>query len=220
MTFSLSAFETDGYLIIPQVLSPAEVVNIASHLQAVPCDHNRTRKLLALPWCLALAKRIRRDHQIAQILPSQYVPIQASYFPKTTHDNWQVALHRDHFVPVAERRDVAGWNGWSIKEGVQFARPPTELLQQLIAVRIHLEANTLVNGPLYVVPRSHISAVETGRTACEVPAGGALAMRPLILHASSKVQAGSRRVLHFLFGPQELPDGLRWAYPDSLVRNL
>src|SRR5581483_5304455 len=41
--------------------------------------------------------------------------------------------------------------------------------------------------------------------------GGAMLMRPLLLHASSKVTVDStRRVLHFVFGPEHLPVGLRW----------
>jgi hypothetical protein len=43
--------------------------------------------------------------------------------------------------------------------------------------------------------------------------GGALAMRPLILHASSKATSlASRRVLHFVFGPPKLPLGLEWRW--------
>lgn len=36
-------------------------------------------------------------------------------------------------------------------------------------------------------------------------------MRPLLLHASSKATGRSRRrVLHFVYGPAQLPSGLRW----------
>jgi hypothetical protein len=36
-------------------------------------------------------------------------------------------------------------------------------------------------------------------------------MRPLLLHASSKGSGTSaRRVLHFVFGPRQLPHGLAW----------
>jgi hypothetical protein len=38
-----------------------------------------------------------------------------------------------------------------------------------------------------------------------------VAMRPLVLHASSKsITNAQRRVLHYVFGPTELPWGLRW----------
>jgi hypothetical protein len=43
--------------------------------------------------------------------------------------------------------------------------------------------------------------------------GGALILKPLLLHASSKARvAVHRRVLHFVFGPQALPLGLEWPY--------
>jgi hypothetical protein len=41
----------------------------------------------------------------------------------------------------------------------------------------------------------------------------ALVMRPLALHTSSKATGTSRRrVLHFVFGPAELPYGLQWEH--------
>ena len=44
-------------------------------------------------------------------------------------------------------------------------------------------------------------------------------LRPLLLHASSKATGGSRRrVLHFLFGPRELPCGLAWAHAPAPAR--
>jgi hypothetical protein len=46
---------------------------------------------------------------------------------------------------------------------------------------------------------------------CSVERGGALLMRPLAWHASSKATGTSRRrVLHFVFGPRALPYGLEW----------
>jgi hypothetical protein len=51
----------------------------------------------------------------------------------------------------------------------------------------------------------------SGEVACAAPRGSALVMRPLLLHGSSKARGTRlRRVLHFLFGPRELPFGLRW----------
>lgn len=52
---------------------------------------------------------------------------------------------------------------------------------------------------------------EQGEVAVPVSRGGALVMRPLLLHASSKATVSvSRRVLHFVFGPRSLPFGLEW----------
>ena len=55
-----------------------------------------------------------------------------------------------------------------------------------------------------------------GETECTLTRGDALVLRPLLLHASSKGNGHSRRrVLHFVFGPRELPCGLRW--PEAAV---
>jgi hypothetical protein len=46
---------------------------------------------------------------------------------------------------------------------------------------------------------------------CTVPKGGALIMRPLLLHASSACAIPkSRRVIHLEFASAELPQGLDW----------
>ena len=80
------------------------------------------------------------------------------------------------------------------------------VLNELLAVRRHLDDTGPDNAPLQVVPGSHLTLADDGiRVHCEVPRAGVLAMRPLLLHASSKIRRGKRRVLHFLFVPRELP---------------
>jgi hypothetical protein len=73
-----------------------------------------------------------------------------------------------------------------------------------------------------VVARSHllgkISQAEISRrvatyepTVCEVTKGGALLMRPLLLHASSPAESPRhRRVLHIEYATQKLPNGVKW----------
>ena len=82
----------------------------------------------------------------------------------------------------------------------------------------------LQSGPLRVVPGSHAFGrldmahadelrKDHGEVVVPVPRGGALVMRPMILHASSKAsQPKPRRVLHFVFGPAHLPLGLAWQW--------
>jgi ectoine hydroxylase-related dioxygenase (phytanoyl-CoA dioxygenase family) len=140
------------------------------------------------------------------------VAIQCTYFEKSESKNWLVSLHRDYFVPLVERISSARWKNWSRKEGAVFCRPPDEVLKKLVAIRIHLDHNFEFNGPLKVVPGSHTSEVTEGETVnCHVSRGGALVFHPLLLHASSKVELGKRRVLHILFGPRDLPDNAKWA---------
>ena len=52
-----------------------------------------------------------------------------------------------------------------------------------------------------------------------VPRGGAMVMKPLLLHASSKASIDNRRrVLHFVFGPASLPGPLRWPMDNHVVQ--
>jgi len=97
---------------------------------------------------------------------------------------------------------------WSTKEGIAYAHAPVEVLSQVLALRIHLDDSTADNGPLKVLPGTHTLGVldddrihqlseQVVAVECLVPRGGVLAMRPLLVHASSK--SGStvpRRVLH------------------------
>jgi ectoine hydroxylase-related dioxygenase (phytanoyl-CoA dioxygenase family) len=154
-------------------------------------------------------------------------------FKKSPAKNWLVSLHQDLSIPVAERVSSAHCTGWSEKEGEVFVQPPVAVLKEVLAVRVHLDDCDERNGALRVVPGSHrlgrltpsqaIQARDTvGELTVPVPRGGAMILRPLLLHASSKSVIDSpRRVLHFVFGPRNLPEGLRWpAGKHSRLRPL
>ncbi|MHB1556192.1 MAG: phytanoyl-CoA dioxygenase family protein, partial [Isosphaeraceae bacterium] len=54
-----------------------------------------------------------------------------------------------------------------------------------------------------------------------VPAGGAVVMRPLLLHASSaRTGPGRRRVIHLEYAAEELPGGLEWYVAERLTRPI
>ena len=134
-------------------------------------------------------------------------------FVKTPEKNWLVPLHRDLSVPVREPVEGGGWSHWTTKGGTPYARPPRELLDRLLAVRVHLEETGPDNGALKVVPGSHLTSENEGpRETPTVPRGGAFVMRPSLLHASAKIRSGRRRVLHFVFGPPDPPGGAQWLF--------
>ncbi|MCA9483320.1 MAG: phytanoyl-CoA dioxygenase family protein [Nitrospina sp.] len=144
-----------------------------------------------------------------RILPACSAP----FLKKSTGKNWLPPLHRDRFIPLMEKFERPEWQGWSTKEGSHFVEPPGTVLSQLVAVRIHLEENTLENGPLEVIPKSNKGEETNGsRLSLTVSAGGAILLSPLLLHASSKVKEGDRTVLHFLFGPRHLPKPAQWRW--------
>jgi hypothetical protein len=175
-----------------------------------------------VPWCEALAIRIARDVRVQRLLPENTTAVQCTLFNKSLETNWLVPLHQDLSIPVAERIDDPHFSGWSEKEGEIFVQPPVRLLEEMLAIRLHLDNCNDRNGALRVVAGSHklghLNSIDArrerdqhGDVVIGGPRGGAMLMRPLLLHASSKaVVDGPRRVRHFVFGPEKLPDGLRW----------
>ena len=100
-------------------------------------------------------------------------------------------------MPLQERRDVPGWGPWSMKAGINYAHAPAAALSRVVALRLHFDDSREDNGPLRVLPGTHALGVlseadierlvrEIPTVDCLVPSGGIIAMRPLILHASSK----------------------------------
>jgi len=95
-----------------------------------------------------------------------------------------------------------------MKGGVLHAIAPASGLAMVVALRVHLDDSTPANGPLRVLPRTHAIGVLTNDeiqrmaatitpVTCVASAGGVVAMRPLVVHASSKASDNEpRRVLH------------------------
>jgi ectoine hydroxylase-related dioxygenase (phytanoyl-CoA dioxygenase family) len=138
--------------------------------------------------------------------------------------NWLVVWHQDTALPLRERREVAGWGPWSVKDGVNYAHAPANALEQVLALRLHLDDSDADNGPLRVLPGTHGLGVlsdeqlhelstKVGAADCLVGRGAVLAMRPLIVHASSKSKSDKpRRVLHIEYAATgEFGGGLELA---------
>ena len=142
-------------------------------------------------------------------------------FDKTPDANWLVPWHQDLSIAVRERRYVPGFGPWSVKAGVHHVQPPGEILDQMLTVRIHLDACPAENGPLRVIPGSHRSLLspnelarrvnEESSVACCVEAGDALLMRPMLAHTSAPARIPAhRRVVHIEYAACELPGALEW----------
>jgi hypothetical protein len=214
-------FASDGFVLLPALLDRAECDAILAQL--IPASGAvGSRSLLPQAWCHRLAERLRQHSALAGIIPAGHIAVQCTYFEKTTGQNWLVPIHQDLSIPVARHVANSELKGWSDKEGSLFVQAPDALLAQLVALRLHLDACGAEDGPLRVVPGSHRAGRVTaemartlrgraGELACLAGRGDLLALRPLLLHASSKSGgSGRRRVLHFLFGPGEIGYGLQW----------
>ncbi|WOO43350.1 phytanoyl-CoA dioxygenase family protein [Rubellicoccus peritrichatus] len=147
--------------------------------------------------------------------------VRSIVFDKTPNSNWKVAWHQDTKIPVKSRFDVAGYSGWSIKDGIVHTQPPVSVMESMITIRLHLDHTPAEAGALRVVPKSHkqgfiqpeiIKELTKNETTCECRAGDALIMHPLILHASSPaVNPSHRRVLHLEFASTPIESPLEWC---------
>jgi len=219
----VSEFKKSGYFVIPGVIDAVLNRRLGAFVGGIT-SRAGSRRLLDEAWCARLAGALRGDARIRSLLPHDAVAVQCTLFDKSPTKNWLVTLHQDLSIPVQGRVDSPECSGWSEKEGQVYVQPPLSVLEQLVAVRIHLDECPVESGALRVVPRSHLEGrlsrerAEALRslhdeTVVPVARGGALVMRPLILHASSKATSlAPRRVLHFVFGPPKLPLGLEWRW--------
>ncbi len=206
-------FQEQGFLILDGVISENELQLVEEHIENTEVQSAGTRTLLKYSWCRSLANSLKDHPSLSQVIPRGHSAKQCIYFKKTPEKNWSLRFHRDRSIPVKEKIESPDWDGWSTKEGVVYAQPPQEVLKNLVTVRVHLEDNTQLNGPLKVIPKSHHETEPTTEEhTCLVKERGAVVMRPLLLHSSKKMEEGIRRVLHFVFGPDELPGGVEWAY--------
>jgi hypothetical protein len=212
----------DGIVCVPHVLSPEAADDWIRYLAPLVGDGAGERRLHEDPrvWEFAadgapaeLARQCLGQARVVRIL----------FFDKHAGANWKVPYHQDVTIAVRDRADVGGFTGWSDKAGMTHVRAPAAVLENMLAVRIHLDECGPENGPLRAIPGSH----SQGRLKADVvkqllaegreqtytsPKGGAILMRPLTLHASSQASSPShRRVLHIEYAAIDLPAPLQWA---------
>ncbi len=199
-----------GYGIVPDVIDAGEVVRLLESIEASGPSRSRAgaRHLMNHPAVNAVAHDPRLLTLAADFVGPSAIPYRATLFDKSSARNWLVPWHQDTALPLEQQSDVSGWGPWSHKAGVIYAHAPSAALSRVVALRLHFDESGGDNGPLRVVPRTHtlgvltdaeVSTVAAHATPvdCLVGSGGIIAMRPLIVHASSKaISDRPRRVLH------------------------
>jgi ectoine hydroxylase-related dioxygenase (phytanoyl-CoA dioxygenase family) len=158
---------------------------------------------------------------ITNLFGNEYFVVKSIYFDKPEKSNWFVACHQDLTISVNKKTEIPGYGPWTVKQNQFAVQPPTEVLQQSFTIRIHLDDTDFTNGALKVISGSHNKGVYRAETinwetekedVCDVPKGGVMFMRPLLLHASNRSTGNKRRrVIHIECRRVELPKGLEWA---------
>lgn len=202
--------QNPGFRIVEGVLFAEECERLVSSLSRCKVTKGRAgaRHLMDVPEVARIASDTRLLNIARRELRNEPFPFRATLFEKSGKANWLVVWHQDRALPLRARFDAPGWGPWSEKAGVPYAHAPVSALSRIVALRVHLDASTTDNGPLRVVPHSHVlgvltdaeigSAVQERRfVECLVSKGGILTMSPLIIHSSSKARIDApRRVLH------------------------
>ena len=216
-----------GFSIHMGVFTRSRMIELAGGLDRVELARTKAgaRHVMRVPEARALANDDGMLSIAREYLGPAAFPFRATLFDKSLQANWLVAWHQDTALPMRERSDAIGWGPWTVKSDVVHAIAPASALEQIVALRVHLDDSTIKNGPLRVLPGTHASGVlslpqiesAVARVAsvdCIVDGGGVIAMRPLLLHASSKATSAlPRRVLHFEYASvRQFGPGLELAF--------
>ena len=204
------SIDDSGFAILPALFSTEDIDRLSKEICQSSPQRSRAgiRHALQLPPVATIAGNRLLADIACEVLGTRAFPFRATLFEKSNQSNWLVVWHQDTALPLRERVEVPGWGPWSVKERIDYAHAPAGALSQVLALRIHLDDSTQDNGPLRVLPRTHVLgvlnddeihalAVRTTPVDCLAAKGGVVAMRPLVVHASSKSRTKmSRRVLH------------------------
>lgn len=223
-----SEFEDRGFVVVTRAVRIDLVQQLCEEvdrLLAESPDRGGVRNGLAKSAVLSELSASGAPLSMARsILGSRAKPTKLTIFDKTPDANWRVPWHQDLTITVEKRCDIPGYGPWSVKDGLPHVQPPSAVLQQTVAIRVHLDDTPPENGALRVLAGTHLlgrlsdTRIQELRDrmegiVCPVAVGGAMVMSPLLLHSSRRATSpGRRRVLHFEYSAALLPEGLSWAY--------
>jgi len=222
----------NGFAVLPEVVNASSLLDLTKALERLPVTdavrlkRNRPFGIRNLLEVVPITRRVAESEaltSLARILLGENAKlVRGLFFDKPPQANWKVAWHQDLTIAVEKRMDMEGFGPWTKKAGVMHVQPPIAVLEGMLALRVHLDDCGIWNGALRVMSGSHTrgrlsqeSISDCIKTevpvVCEVPRGGVLLMKPLLLHASSvSARPFHRRVVHFEFSSSDLPGGLSW----------
>jgi ectoine hydroxylase-related dioxygenase (phytanoyl-CoA dioxygenase family) len=226
-----SQLESCGFTTLENVFSSAQIERMLKLIGQADTSKGTFRKtadLFAIRQFLKevpeIDKLILNDKfklLIHGLFGSDYFIVKSIYFDKPEQSNWFVSYHQDLTIAVDRKVELDDYSKWTVKQNQFSVQPPLDVLKQIYTIRIHLDDTDENNGALKVVPDSHLKDVyrpqdidwskETEHI-CDVPKGGIMIMKPLLLHSSSRTTNNNkRRVIHIEFCNQELHEELKWV---------
>ena len=225
----VTSLDKKGYAILEDVFTLEETDLIGERIEQANSSRPTFRKtndlfairqfLKEVPQVLPLIFTPRLNTIVGDYFGNDYFVVKSIYFDKPKNSNWLVAWHQDLTISVDKRLDLPGFGPWTIKQDQYAVQPPLNILENIFAIRVHLDDTDEKNGALRVIPGSHRNGVQRAadievdkEETCSVKKGGIMIMRPLLQHASNRsTSAKRRRVVHIEFSNLQLPYGLGWA---------
>ena len=236
-------FWREGYLVVPNVLTPPEIEAGRAAVEAVertgaPDDIELSwrEQFLYLIWHLPgrsdVLGRYPRHAKVLAVLEALMgepaAVIGGFMIDKPPTDNWAIPWHQDTGVWVDQLPPGAPED---IRGGHPVVKTEREELAPCITVRLSLDDAIEETGGMWVLPGSHVRNLgPKGRQEVEhevgvpasLPAGGALFYVPLLFHRSEpSARGGRRRIVQISYHPRsyQLPFAgwYPWGLPDPLA---
>jgi phytanoyl-CoA dioxygenase PhyH len=228
----VSQIDRDGFSIVPAVFSRDEVNSILSELTAmlivgksgVLDQYGRiyaARNVLALwPRVADLWRRHPLPELLTEVLGPRFGLVRLLYFDKPPEQSWSLPWHKDLTIAVRDNHlPTSQFSNPTTKCSVPHVEASHAVLEKMLTARIHLDSVTEENGPMMLIPGSHLAGKvchmeESKRRPVLAGPGDVLLIRPLVEHNSLPSKPDSqnhRRILHLEFAASpDLPDGYEW----------
>ena len=220
----------DGFTILPRILSEVECANLVTEVSGA-LERTPGNGIEAGQGGIVGGRNLIEhwngwpavtEHTVIGGFLREHVGRHAGlvrilYFDKPPGRSWSLSLHRDRTIAVAQHHQPpTPFAKPTTKAGVPHVEATDELLQRMLTLRIHLDPMTDENGPLVVIPGSHVddSTTPSDLQIVRCNPGDVFAMRPLLSHGSRAANENTklhRRVLHLEIAPEkELSRPYRW----------
>ena len=205
-------------------LTPNEISELAELTEA------GTKPGVRMTMSNELDRLIGRQSSMAselRVFGVDTTPVRLVSFNKSERANWSVPWHQDRVIAVSQKIDIEGYSNWTPKAEYWHCEPPESVMNGIIFIRIHIDANSDENGPMEIALGSHrkgkIPSQDTGEVAssceievCKANSGDVLVVHALTLHRSKTAQIPcTRRALRADYARRDLLiPKLQWALSD------
>lgn len=227
------ALERNGFVLLAGVISQHRASELAEFLTSTlqksvdgsPLESRGTiyaarNPLDLLPEVTELWRGNSLGNFLQRTLGHEFGLVRGLFFDKPPGRSWSLPWHKDLTMAVRDNQLPSRlFTRPTLKAEVPHVIAPPAILVTMLTIRLHLDDVTAENGPLRVLPGSHQTLHDESLGNIEpmtifAQRGDALAMRPMLSHASGESAPKTklhRRILHLEFASSRgLPDGYQW----------